>query len=240
MGNKVNTIAFRLINSKNFLSNWYAESKDYRRFIRKDFATRAYITKILSNFFTVFDIKIKRHTKTNKAKIYVYCILDTKCMPEKKELTLLFIKNAINIEFLPTEEKNIAAYEDLIVYLIGKLRLKAQKNINFKFIFTKHHLFNAKLIAIYLGNQFKSRIPHKKIQKQFAITVSNLPFLGVKYIISGRIEDVLKTRSLMKLHGQVKTQTITSKTDFGVHEIFTKAGVIGIKVWALEDMYKQI
>ena len=59
MGQKVHPIGFRLGVSKDWVSKWYAEGKDYANFLEKDFEVREFIRKKLAHA-SVSQIQIER------------------------------------------------------------------------------------------------------------------------------------------------------------------------------------
>ena len=69
MGQKVHPIGFRLGVSKDWVSKWYAEGKDYANFLEKDFEVREFIRKKLAHA-SVSQIQIER--PRNGAQITIF------------------------------------------------------------------------------------------------------------------------------------------------------------------------
>ena len=69
MGQKVHPVGFRLGVSKDWVSKWYAEGKDYANFLEKDFEVREFIRKKLAHA-SVSKIQIER--PRNGAQITIF------------------------------------------------------------------------------------------------------------------------------------------------------------------------
>ena len=104
MGQKVHPIGFRLGVSKDWVSKWYAEGKDYAKYLYKDFEVREYIRKKLKNA-SVSKILIER--PRNGAQITIFTsrpgvVIGRKgedIEALKKEVSkILGVQTSINIE----------------------------------------------------------------------------------------------------------------------------------------------
>jgi hypothetical protein len=68
MGQKVNPVGFRLGITKKHQSEWFANSKDYLKYVAEDYFIRKTITSQLQG---ILDIKIKRLPIINKIIVIV-------------------------------------------------------------------------------------------------------------------------------------------------------------------------
>lgn len=86
-----------------------------------------------------------------------------------------------------------------------------------------------KLVDLFEKNQKKKRMPYKIIKKLLANLAKKC--LGIRILCSGRLGGVEMAKKFSIKKGQTSLNVFSQKIDFAQHQILTKYGILGIKVW---------
>lgn len=201
MGQKVHPIGFRLGVSKDWVSKWYAEGRDYADFLEKDFEVREFIRKRLAHA-SVSKIQIER--PRNGAQITIFTARPGVVIGKKGE----------DIELLKQEVSRIMA---------------VPASINIEEI--RRPELDAYLVADSIAKQLERRVMFRRAMKRAVASTMRLGAAGIKVSISGRLNGAEIARTEWYREGRVPLHTLRADIDYGLAEAHTTYGVIGVKVW---------
>lgn len=201
MGQKVHPIGFRLGISKDWVSKWYAEGKDYADYLEKDFEVREYIRKKLAHA-SVSKIEIER--PRNGAQITIFTARPGVVIGKKGE----------DIEVLKQE--------------VGQI-LGVPASINIEEI--RRPELDAYLVADGIAKQLERRVMFRRAMKRAVAATMRLGAIGIKVSIAGRLNGAEIARTEWYREGRVPLHTLRADIDYGLAEAHTTYGVIGVKVW---------
>lgn len=201
MGQKVHPIGFRLGVSKDWVSKWYAEGRDYANFLEKDFEVREYIRKKLAHA-SVSKIQIER--PRNGAQITIFTARPGVVIGRKGE----------DIELLKQEVSRI---------------MGVAASINIEEI--RRPELDAYLVADSIAKQLERRVMFRRAMKRAVASTMRLGAAGIKVSISGRLNGAEIARTEWYREGRVPLHTLRADIDYGLAEAHTTYGVIGVKVW---------
>lgn len=202
MGQKVNPIGFRIAVTKNWRSMWYANKKDYLKFLHEDFAIRDFLKKKLA---TAAVAKTIIERATNRLRVNIFSArpgiiigrkgseLDTL----KKEISDLTQANEVSVEI-----KEIKTPE-----------------------------LEAQLVAENIALQLERRISYRRAMKKAVQTAMDFGAEGIKVRCGGRLGGSEIARTEQYREGKVPLHTLRANIDYGFAEANTIAGKIGVKCW---------
>jgi small subunit ribosomal protein S3 len=90
---------------------------------------------------------------------------------------------------------------------------------------------NATLVAQAIKFDIEKRIPFRRAMKQAIMKVEKSGGLGVKVILSGRLNGAEIARTEMLVSGKLPLHTLRADISYAEEPAYTTYGVIGIKVW---------
>ncbi len=201
MGQKVHPIAFRLGVIKNWDSVWYAEGKDYARFLHEDLSIKRYIK---SRFGSAGIGRVKVERLPGKVNVNIYTA----------KPGVIIGKKGVEIENLKNQLEKITG-----------------KKINVNIIGIKDAAKNARIVAHNIAMQIEQRVPFRRAMKQAIYNAIRVGAKGIKVMVAGRLNGAEIARKEKYIEGRVPLQTIRANIDYGFAIASTKYGVIGIKVW---------
>ncbi|MCK4608636.1 MAG: 30S ribosomal protein S3 [Gammaproteobacteria bacterium] len=201
MGQKVNPIGIRLGITRNEDSIWYANSKEYAKYLYSDIKVRAYLEEKLKGA-AVSKIKIERPAKNAKITIYA------------ARPGVIIGKKGGDIDNLRKE----------VSVMLG-----VPTHLNIEEI--KKPDLDAKLVAEAVAQQLERRIMFRKAMKRAVQNTLRAGALGVKICVSGRLGGTEIARTEWCREGRVPLHTFRADIDYGLAEANTTYGVIGVKVW---------
>jgi small subunit ribosomal protein S3 len=222
MGQKVNPIGFRIGIRENWRSRWYANKKDYSRYLFEDQQIRKHIK--------MYKFQVGRYDSPTTA------ILGRSIIPL--------------VEIERTREKvNVILYTAKPGVIIGKkgttvdtLRSELEKfvsdrevNLEIKEV-TKPEV-NAQMVAENLAEQIVKRANVRRAMKKAIEVAMASRALGIKMQIGGRLSGAEMARCEKAVMGKVPLQTLDAHIQYGFAEAFTTYGAIGIKVWIYLGKY---
>ena len=201
MGQKVHPIGFRLGVSKDWISKWYAEGRDYAQFIASDYKIR----KLILHKFTEAAIsKIEIERPRNSAQVTIFTARPG----------MIIGKNGKDIEELKAELNKITG---------------VATSINIEEI--RRPELDAHLVADSVAKQLERRIMFRRAMKRAVSATMKLGALGIKISISGRLNGAEIARTEWYREGRVPLHTLRADIDYSTAEAHTTYGVIGVKVW---------
>lgn len=202
MGQKVNPISFRLQVHKNWDSRWFANKRDFAKWLAEDIHIREIIEKRFESRPTINRIEIERSANlititihTAKAGVVIgrggAGVTELKAMIEK-------------ITSLPT-------------------RLNIEE--------VKRPELAAKLVAENIARQLERRVNFRRAIKMTAQNVMSAGAKGVRIQVAGRLNNAEMARREKVIEGSVPLHTLRADIDYHGARAMTPAGVIGVKVW---------
>jgi len=209
MGHKVNPKLFRLGPVFNWDSRWF-DDKNYAATLLEDYNLRKSITERLK-IAGVSLIEIERSINSIRITAYVS-------------------KPGIVIG------RGGAGLEDLKKFLVTEL-LKTHKSkkslpkMDIRIEPIKEPNLDAYLVAKNISDQLARRMPHKRVMIQSVERAMSAGALGVRVVLSGRINGAEIGRREKMQQGTVPLSTIRENVNYASVPSLTKKGYIGIKVW---------
>ena len=202
MGQKINPIGFRLGVNRGWDSVWFAKKKEFGKYLIEDFKIRKYIQKNILNS-GVSDIIIERSGKKLIVSIHT------------SRPGFVIGKKGADIEKI---KKNIL-----------KISKESEISVNIKEI--KKPELNAYLIAENIATQLVKRIAYRRAMKRGMQSATRLGALGIKVMISGRLNGNEIARTEWERDGSIPSHTLRANIDYDEAEALTTFGIIGIKIW---------
>ncbi len=202
MGQKVNPHGFRVGVIKDWDTRWYANKKDFSRFLVEDYNIRKYVESQLPNT-GVSRLEIEREGE------------------DKVVITISTSKPGIVIGRQGAE----------IDALKKKLNKKFGRNffINVKEI--KNPDSDAQLVAENIARQLEERVSFRRAMKQAINNAMKTGVRGIKTMCSGRLGGAEIARTEQYHEGTIPLHTLRADIDYGFAEAHTQYGRLGVKVW---------
>ena len=204
MGQKVHPHGYRLGISTDWNSKWYADAKEFPKFLLEDIKVRDYLRATLKHA-SISRILIERPTK--EAVVTVYSSRPGIVIGKKGE--------------------DIDKYRNKISIIMGLPKNKIKLNVK---EIRKPEL-DAHLVAEGIAQQLERRIMYRRAMKRAVTNTIRLGALGIKVNVGGRLNGAEIARSEWYREGRVPLHTLKANIDYGVAEAMTTYGIIGIKVW---------
>jgi len=201
MGQKVHPNGMRLGIVKDFNAKWYADKKDYSKFLIQDIKVREYLEKKLSNA-AVSDITIERPAQN--INVIIHTARPGIVIGKKGEDIDRMRKETSALTGLPTQ---------VSVEEIRKPEIDAQ------------------LVGDGICQQLEKRVMFRRAMKRAVSSAMRAGAQGVKVMISGRLNGAEIARSEWYREGRVPLHTLRADIDYAHSEALTTYGIIGVKVW---------
>lgn len=202
MGQKVNPISMRLQVNKGWSSRWFADKKDYAKFLKEDLAVRRLITSKLGSRAAINRVEISR-------------------TPNLVTVTIATAKAGVVIGRGGT---GAAELKDAIEKIYG---IPVRVNIEE----VKKPDMYAKLVAENIAHQLERRISFRRAVKSSAAATMRAGAKGVRIEVSGRLNGAEMSRREKEVAGSVPLHTLRADIDYAQVNAQTVAGIIGVKVW---------
>jgi len=201
MGQKVNPIALRLPVRRDWESRWFADRRDYARFLREDHLIRRFLGQKLK-FASCARIFIERAGDRVRVKIH------------SGRPGLIIGRRGQDLGKL-TEELQEAVGREVL--------LDVQE--------VRHPDLEAVLVAGNIAAQLERRISFRRALKKAIQTSMALGAEGIRTRCSGRLGGSEIARSESQRAGRVPLHSLKENIDYGFAEAKTVYGVIGVKCW---------
>ncbi len=201
MGQKVQPVGIRLGISTDWKSRWYASGTDYARNLREDLKVRDFIRKRLSNA-SISDITIERPAQN--IKVVIHSARPGTVIGKKGEDINSLRRDLTRMNGAPVS---------VSVEEIRKPDL------------------DARLVAEGICQKLEKRMMFRRAMKLAVKNSMRVGALGVKVMISGRLNGADIARTEWYREGRVPLHTFRANVDYGFAEARTTYGIIGVKVW---------
>lgn len=202
MGQKVNPHGLRVGVISGWNTQWYADKKEFSKYIKEDNAIRTFIKK---KYYDAAVSKIIIERAASRLVVTIYTgrpgVLIGKAGAEieviKKDLAALTGGKAVNIN-------------------VNEIRKPDQ---------------DAQLVAESVALQLEKRTSFRRAMKQAIGKTMRSGVKGVKMTVSGRLDgrEIAGTESYHE--GSIPLQTLRADIDYGFAEAHTTFGMIGVKCW---------
>lgn len=201
MGQKVSPVGMRIGINKSWESTWYADNKDFAKYLNNDNKIRKFLEKKLKDA-SVSNVLIERNSKITNI------IINT------AKPGVIIGHNGDEIEKLKKE--------------LSKL---VEENIQISIMEIKNPDLNAALVAESIAHQIENRVSFRIAQKRAIRNTMKAGAKGIKTSVSGRLGGADMARTEGYTEGTTPLHTLRADIDYAHKEADTTYGKIGVKVW---------
>ena len=201
MGQKVSPIGLRIGINKDWEANWFADKKDFAKFLENDIKIREYIDKNLKRA-SISNVLINRNA-------------------DKTEIIIATSKPGVII----------GSGGEKIDVLRKKLQKLTAENVQISIKEVKNPALDANLIAEDIARQIENRVHFRMAQKRAIASALKAGAKGIKTAVSGRLGGVEMARTEGYTEGMIPLHTLRADVDYALKEAHTTYGKIGVKVW---------
>ena len=201
MGQKVNPHGLRVGINAGWNSQWFADKKDFAKFLKEDNEIRKYIKNNHKNS-AISKVQIERGE--NKVNITLHTAKPGIVIGQK----------GVGVEAM---KKEISALTD------GKI-------VNINVMEIKQPDFDAQLVADSIKFQLEQRVGFRRAMKQALNRCLKAGVKGVKIMVGGRLDGAEIARSEFYQEGSLPLQTLRANIDYATATADVY-GSIGVKVW---------
>lgn len=202
MGQKVNPISFRLQVHKNWDSRWFANKRDFSKWLAEDIKIRDLIEKKFSSRPTISRIEIER--SANQLTITIHTA----------KAGVVIGRGGAGVQELKSQLEKIASLP---------VRINIEE--------VKRPELAAKLVAENIARQLERRINFRRAIKMTAQNTMAAGAKGIRIEVAGRLNNAEMARREKLIEGSVPLHTLRADIDFHTARAQTPAGIIGVKVW---------
>jgi len=202
MGQKVNPISMRLQVNKDWRSKWFANKREYAKYLSQDLTVRRLIQNKLGSRAAINKVDIERS-------------------PNLVTVTISTGKAGVVIGRGGTGAQELKNAIEKIYGVSTRVNIEEIK---------KPELY-AKLVAENIGHQLERRISFRRAIKQSSAATMRAGAKGIRVQLSGRLNGSDMSRREKEVAGSVPLHTLRADIDYAQINAKTKAGIIGVKVW---------
>lgn len=203
MGQKVNPISMRLQVDKDWRSKWFANKRDYAKFLTQDLRVRKLIQEKTGNRGAIHKVDIERS-------------------PNLVTITISTAKAGVVIGRGGVGAQELKAAVEKIYGFPARVNIEELK---------KPELY-AKLVAENIAHQLERRIAFRRAVKQAAAATMRAGAKGIRIEVAGRLGGSEMSRREKIVEGSVPLHTLRADIDYhAARANYPGAGIIGIKVW---------
>jgi len=202
MGQKVNPISMRLQVNKDWRSKWFANKREYAKYLSQDLTVRRLIQNNLGSRAAINKVDIERS-------------------PNLVTVTISTGKAGVVIGRGGTGAQELKNAIEKIYGVSTRVNIEEIK---------KPELY-AKLVAENIGHQLERRISFRRAIKQSSAATMRAGAKGIRVQLSGRLNGSDMSRREKEVAGSVPLHTLRADIDYAQINAKTKAGIIGVKVW---------
>ncbi|TSC91183.1 MAG: small subunit ribosomal protein S3 [Candidatus Berkelbacteria bacterium Licking1014_96] len=203
MGHKVNPISLRLIDNRNWKSNWFSK-RDYAKFLHQDLEIRQAIEDSFAQA-GIADIRIERRQKDIVVTVY-----------------------SSRPGMIIGHSGEGASKLNLAIEKITKAKAKVKVEV----MEVKRPDLEARLMADSIVYQLLRRMPFRRVVKQAIEKIMFAGAKGARIRVAGRLGGVEIARNETMQEGSVPLHTLRADIDYAcLPAKTTNVGTIGVKVW---------
>jgi small subunit ribosomal protein S3 len=202
MGHKVNPVSMRLQLNKDWSSKWFADKRNYAKYLEQDLKVRRLIDQRLGSRAAISRVEIGR-------------------TPNLVNVTIYTAKAGVVIGKGGTGASELRSIIEKIYSTPTRINIEEIKKIDLQ----------AKLVAENIAHQLERRMSFRRAIKSASAATMRAGAKGVRIEVSGRLNGVEMSRKEKEVAGSVPLHTIRADIDFAKVNAKTVAGIIGVKVW---------
>ncbi len=202
MGQKVNPNGFRVGVVKDWSTKWYADKKDFSRYLVEDKKIRDFVKK------EFYDAGVAETHIERKGD-------------DKTTLTIFTARPGVIIG------RQGAGIEDFKKKITKKFKKDFFINVNE----VPNPDTNAQLLAENIAAQLENRVAFRRAMRQVITRAMKSGAKGIKTMVSGRLAGAEMARTEQYDEGTVPLHTLRANIDYATAEANTQYGIIGVKVW---------
>ncbi len=203
MGQKVNPISFRLQVHKNWDSRWFANKRDFSKWLAEDVKIRDTIEKKFASRPTIDRIEIER--SANQVTVTIHTA----------KAGVVIGRGGAGVQELKSQLEKIASLP---------VRINIEE--------VKRPELSAKLVAENIARQLERRINFRRAVKMSAQNTMNAGAKGIRIEVAGRLNNAEMARREKVIEGSVPLHTLRADIDFhSARAMCAGVGIIGVKVW---------
>ena len=201
MGQKVSPVGLRIGINKDWESKWYADNKNFSKYLLNDNKIRKYLMKKFKNA-GVSNIIIERNSK--RTEIFI----------NASRPGLIIGQSGTEIENVKKE----------VSKLVGE-------NVQISVVEVKNPDLVAQLVADNIARSIEGRVSFRVAQKKAIRNTMKAGAKGIKTLVSGRLGGADIARGEGYSEGTIPLHTLRADIDYATSEADTTYGKIGVKVW---------
>ena len=203
VGQKVHPVGFRTGITRDWESRWFAEKKDFGRYLVQDHAIRRYLRKH-ERLAAAGIAKVEIERTADEVEVFIHTARPGVVIGRRGQ----------EVDMLREELEDIVG---------GKVSIKIRE--------ISRPELNAQLVADSIADQISRRINHRRAMKKAVESCIQAGVYGIKVRCSGRLGGAEIARSEGYTVGNLPLQKLRAIIDYGFAEARTKMGHIGVKVW---------
>ena len=203
MGQKVNPHGLRVGVIQDWDTTWFANKKDFGKFLLEDYKLREYIKK---THYASGISKITIERAQGKVVIDIYT---------SRPGIIIGAKGA-GVDALKKQLAKIVAPKTAVSVNVHEV---------------KRPDMEAVLVAEGIAAMLEKRSSFRRTMKQAMSRVMRAGAKGVKVMVSGRLDGREIAGTEHYLEGSIPLQTLRANIDYGTAEAQTTFGKLGVKVW---------
>lgn len=201
MGQKVNPNGLRLGINKDWDSKWYANKKDFSKYLNNDVKIREYFEKDQKTS-GISKVQIERNSKRTEVIVHT------------AKPGVIIGRGGEHIEKMKSD--------------LSKL---VNEDIQISIVDIKKPDMNAQIVADSIAAQIENRASFRMAQKRAIRNAMKAGAKGIKTLLSGRLGGADMARSEGYTEGTIPLHTLRADVDYATSEADTTFGKIGVKVW---------
>ena len=202
MGQKVNPHGLRVGVITGWNTQWYADKKEFSKFLKEDNVIRNFIKK---KYYASAISKILIERAAARIVVTIYTARPG----------VIIGKGGAEVEII---KKDLA-------------KLTNGKAISLNITEVRKPDCDAQLVAEGVAMQLEKRMSFRRAMKQAIGRSMRSGVKGIKMMVSGRLDGAEIARSEQYHQGSIPLQTLRADIDYGFAEAHTTFGMIGVKCW---------
>lgn len=201
MGQKVSPVGLRIGINKDWESKWYANDKDFAKYLQNDNQIRKFL--------------LKKYKDAGVASIVI---------ERNKKRTEVFIHASKPGIIIGQNGKEIEETKKKIKKLVGE-------EVQITIVEVKNPDLVAQLVADSIAHNIENRVSFRVAQKKAIRNTMKAGAKGIKTLVSGRLGGADIARGEGYSEGTTPLHTLRADIDYATSEADTTYGKIGVKVW---------
>lgn len=202
MGQKTNPISMRLQVNKDWRSKWFANKRDYAKYLTNDLIVRKIIQTRVGSRGAINKVDIERS-------------------PNLVTVTITTAKAGVVIGRGGTGAQELKNSIERVFGVPTRVNIEEIKKPE----------LHAKLVAENIAHQLERRISFRRAVKSSAAATMRAGAKGIRIEVAGRLGGAEMSRREKEVAGSVPLHTIRADIDYACIPAQTGAGIVGVKVW---------